>query len=156
MLENDQAHVGTVVAIEGDRAVVRFQRGSMCAHCGACLAIGEKEMETRVGNTRGVKIGDLVAVTLAPKRFLAAGALAYILPLTALLIGLFFGSAIGGEFLSILFGLGFCALTYLLLHALNGRFTKKRTFEPRMTKIVCDEPSETESDTLDYQEEEQA
>ena len=139
MSEVEQAHVGTVVAIEGDTAVVRFQRGSMCAHCGACLAIGEKEMETRVGDARGVKVGDRVAVTLSKKSFLTASALAYVLPLAALLIGLFLGYALGGELAAILCGLVLCGLTYVLLHALNARFTKTRSFEPRMTKVVYDE-----------------
>ena len=139
MSELDQAHVGTVVAIQGDTAVVRFQRGSMCAHCGACLAIGEKEMETRVGNARGVKVGDRVAVTLSRKSLLTASALAYILPLVGLLIGLFAGYAIGGELGAILLGIALCCLTYVLLHALNKRFTESRSFEPHMTKIVYDE-----------------
>ena len=147
MSEVEQAHVGTVVAIEGDTAVVRFQRGSMCAHCGACLAIGEKEMETRVGNARGVKVGDRVAVTLSQKSVVAASALAYILPLAALLIGLFLGYAVGGDLAAILCGLAFCGLTYLLLHVLNSRFAKNRAFEPRMTKVMYDdkEPAEPTS-----------
>lgn len=148
MNEHEQAydaHIGTVIAIEGDTAVVRFQRGSMCAHCGACLAIGEKEMETRVGNTRGVKVGDRVAVTLSNKSFLTASALAYILPLIGLLIGLFVGHILGNELVSLLCGIVLCALTYGVLHLMNGRFTKNKTFEPRMTKVVYDEPFSAET-----------
>ena len=44
------AHSGTVVALEDGMAVVRFERSSMCAHCGACMAAGEHEMEARVQN----------------------------------------------------------------------------------------------------------
>jgi len=139
MSEVEQAHVGTVVAIHGDTAVVRFQRGSMCAHCGACLAIGEKEMETRVANARGVRVGDRVAVTLSQKSIVTASALAYLVPLAALLIGLFAGYAIGGDLAAILCGVVMCMLAYGLLHLLNAGFTKKRTFEPRMTKLVYDE-----------------
>lgn len=145
MSELEQAHVGTVVAIDGDTTVVRFQRGSMCAHCGACLAIGEKEMETRVGNARGVRVGDRVAVTLSKKSFLTASALAYILPLVGLLIGLFAGHALGGELGAILLGVVLCCLTYGLLHVLNKRFTARRSFEPRMTKVVYDEPASDEN-----------
>ena len=39
MSEVEQAHVGTVVAIEGDTAVVRFQRGSICQKWQAGLAV---------------------------------------------------------------------------------------------------------------------
>lgn len=145
MNELEQAHVGTVVAVEGDTAVVRFQRGSMCTHCGACLAIGEKEMETRVGNARGVKVGDRVAVTLSKKSFLTASALAYILPLIGLLTGLFLGYALGGEIVSLLIGVVLCVLTYGVLALMNKRFTKNKTFEPRMTKLVHDEPASAET-----------
>ena len=98
-----------------------------------------------VNNARGVRVGDRVAVTLSKKSFLTASALAYILPLAALLIGLFVGYALGGELAASLCGIVLCGLTYVLLHALNARFTKKRSFEPRMTKIVYDEPASVEA-----------
>ena len=47
---SENGHVGTVIAVEGPIAVIRFARSSMCAHCGACMTAGEHEMETRVPN----------------------------------------------------------------------------------------------------------
>ena len=129
-------HYGTVVALDGDRAVVRFARGSMCKHCGACLAIGEKEMELHVKNTENAAVGDAVIVELAPKSIVSASMLAYVFPLLALLLGIWSGLSVFGELGGILLGLVCCLLAYGVLRCLDRRFAKKQTFAPRMSACI--------------------
>lgn len=128
-------HYGRVVKLDGDAAIVRFQRSKMCAHCGGCLAMGEKEMETRVPNTLHAQTGDLVEVAITPGRVVRASLLAYCIPLAALLAGVALGSLIS-ELAAVGIGLLLCLSSFLLLHVLNAGFQAKRTFEPMMIQIV--------------------
>ena len=134
-MSSQTLHTGTVVAVCGDRAVIRFSRSPMCKHCGACFAAGETEMETSVENTLRAEVGERVAVELPPRRLLKASVLAYALPLAALLLGLLLGSS-WGEVPAIVLGLCCCALAYVLLRILDRKFSRARTFEPRMLQRV--------------------
>lgn len=131
-------HAGVVTALEGDVAVVRFQRSEMCSRCGACLAIGEKELETRVANTLNAKVGDLVEVRLAGNRILQASALAYVVPLLLLLVGVWLGSRISDLF-ALLLGVGGCAVAFLVLRWLERKRRLTARFAPRMCAILRDE-----------------
>lgn len=131
-------HVGTVVALEGDTAVVRFQRSSMCAHCGACLTAGEHEMETRVKNELGAAVGDRVRVALPGKKVAGASLIAYLIPLLALLAGVLAGSLIS-DIAAILCGLACCAAAYLVLRVLDRRFQRMQSFQPRMITLITNE-----------------
>ena len=103
-MENTGSHIGLVTALNGGDAKIRFQRGSACAHCGACLTIGESEMEITLKNSLGAKIGERVAVDLSPKRVVQASLLAYAVPLV-LLVG-------GGVFRQPYCGLGWAYTRY--------------------------------------------
>lgn len=131
------SHLGTVVSIKDGCAVVHFVRGSMCAHCGACMAFGEKEMEVVVKNDIGAVPGDTVTVVMLAKNILKAGLIAYVIPLIALLLGIWLGSLIA-DWASVVIGVSSCALSYLILHRLDKGFQKKQTFLPVMTSIVND------------------
>lgn len=134
-------HAGVVTALEDGVAVVRFQRSAMCSHCGGCLAIGEKELETRVPNTLAAKIGDRVEVSMAGRRVLEASVLAYVVPLAFLLLGIWLGSYLSDVF-ALLFGVAGCGIAFFVLRRLEKRkgFTKK--FKPRMTGILLCEPDD--------------
>lgn len=141
---SENGHVGTVIAIEGSMAVIRFARSSMCAHCGACMTAGEHEMETRVPNALGAQIGDQVSVALSGKKIAGASLIAYLIPLAALLLGVFVGSLIS-DVAAIIGGLCCCAAAYLILRLLDRRFTCMQSFQPHMIAIVT-EKEEAEDD----------
>lgn len=132
------AHSGTVVALDGEMAVVCFQRSSMCAHCGACLAAGEREMETRVKNSLNASVGDRVHVELSAGTVAGASFIAYCIPLAGLLLGVLIGSLFS-EIAAIACGLGCCAIAYLLLRVLDKRFARMQSFQPRMISLVTKE-----------------
>lgn len=131
-----QDHTGLVTRLDGSFATVRFTRGKMCAHCGACLAAGEREMETRVANTLGARVGDTVAIAISPKKVMRASLVAYCIPLLFLLAGVGLGQLISDLWSGIL-GVLLCACSFVLLRLIEPRFKRKRTFEPRMTAIVA-------------------
>lgn len=131
-------HVGTVVALENDVAVVRFQRSSMCAHCGACMTAGEHEMEARVKNALAASVGDRVSVELSGKKVAGASMIAYLIPLSALLAGVLVGSLIS-DIAAIAGGLVCCAAAYLVLRVLDRRFQRMQSFQPRMISIITEE-----------------
>ena len=86
-MENAGDHIGLVTSVTDGTAQVRFLRGSACAHCGACLTVGDSEMEISLPNTLGAKEGDRVMVDLSPKRVVQASLLAYAVPLVLLIAG---------------------------------------------------------------------
>lgn len=129
-----EGHIGVVVRLEGGDAVVRFPRSSMCRHCGACLAIGEKQMETRVANALGAAEGDRVCVEIAPRRVAEASVLAYLVPLVALLIGVWIGSRFS-DLWAAAGGILGSAAAFLLLRALEKKRRLQAAFAPQMTAV---------------------
>lgn len=136
-MENAGAHIGLVTAITDGTAQIRFLRGSACAHCGACLTVGESEMEISLPNTLGAKEGDRVAVDLSPKRVVQASLLAYAVPLLLLIAGVLIGSRIA-DWAGLALGIGACGIGYLILRIVEKKSAKKKSFQPRMTRILDD------------------
>ena len=128
-------HVGVVTKVEGDMAFVRFQRGSMCAHCGACLAVGEKQVEMRLKNVLNAAIGDEVQVSMESGRIEQAGVLAYVIPLILLIAGVALGGMIS-DWAGLGLGIGGCLLAFLLLRWMEKKHLFGGKFQPRMCGIV--------------------
>ena len=136
-MENAGAHIGLVTAITDGTAQIRFLRGSACAHCGACLTVGDSEMEISLPNTLGAKEGDRVAVDLSPKRVVQASLLAYAVPLLLLIAGVLIGSRIA-DWAGLALGVAACGIGYLILRIVEKKSAKKKSFQPRMTRILDD------------------
>ena len=136
-MENTGSHIGIVTAISGGIAQIHFSRGSACAHCGACLTVGESEMEISLPNTLGAKVGDRVSVDLSPKRVVQASLLAYALPLSLLIGGVLLGSRIA-DWAGLVLGVAACGIGYLILRMIEKRSKHKNRFQPRMTRILED------------------
>ena len=136
-MESTGSHIGIVTAINGGDAQIRFLRGSACAHCGACLTVGESEMEITLPNTLGAKVGDRVSVDLSPKRVVQASLLAYAVPLVLLIGGVMLGSRVA-DWVGLLCGVAACGIGYLILRIIEKKSKNKTRFQPRMTKIFED------------------
>jgi sigma-E factor negative regulatory protein RseC len=135
-----------------DKAVVRIQRSSACAHCqsrGACEAISDREMLIDVSNELDAKNGDRVQISIPTRSLLKLSLFVYFLPVVALVIGAVVGGEVAGAFRltpttgSILGGAVFMTITYLLLRRLNRGAEKKFDYQPRITRILdqCGVPS---------------
>lgn len=136
-METSGSHIGLVTAINGGNAQIHFLRGSACAHCGACLTVGETEMEISLPNTLGAKVGDRVDVDLSPKRLVQASLLAYAVPLVLLIAGVMLGSRIA-DWVGLVVGVAACGIGYLILRVVEKRTKDKHSFQPRMTRILDD------------------
>ncbi len=95
MVERD----GLVVAVQADRALVRFER---VAACGACRVAGlcasgkdSRDLPVPVPGGRRLEPGDRVRVGISEASALRATALAYLTPLAGLLAGLLAAAFLG-------------------------------------------------------------
>lgn len=131
-------HIGTVVAIEHGDAVIRFQRSAMCAHCGGCLAIGDKEVEMRLPNTLDAQCGDRVSVSMQGRHVARASLVAYAIPLAFLVAGVGLGSLLS-ETGGLIGGVLGCAGSYFVLKATEKRRKAKALYRPMMSAIIDQE-----------------
>ena len=136
-MENSGDHIGLVTSVKDGTAQIHFLRGSACAHCGACLTVGDSEMEISLPNTIGAKEGDRVMVDLSPKRVVQASLLAYAVPLVLLIAGVLVGSRIA-DWAGLVLGVAACGLGYLILRIVEKKSAKKKSFQPTMTRILDD------------------
>lgn len=83
---------GEVVEKTGDVLSVVFERPEACTHCNGCI----KKHCTRVDIPGQADVGDTVEVEMPEKSIVGASAIAYIVPLAALIAGLFIGYALHG------------------------------------------------------------
>ena len=136
-MENAGDHIGLVTSVSDGTAQIRFLRGSACAHCGACLTVGDSEREISLPNTLGAKEGDRVAVDLSPKRVVQASLIAYAVPLVLLIAGVIIGSRFA-DWMGLALGLVACGISYLILRFVEKKSAKSKSFQPRMTRILDD------------------
>jgi len=138
----------TVAALQPDgRARVTIQRGEACHACaarGTCQTLGGRtsDFEILVDNEIGAAPGDRVVLTLAESAVIKASAVLYLLPAAGLL-----GGAFGGHRLAVSAGwatdpgaiagcLAGLAAGLLASRLVSRALEKKKTFVPRMTRIV--------------------
>ena len=119
--------VGVVLRVNGELAIVKTERSSMCEGChsgGFCRAlVGGSDMEVAARNEVGAKVGDEVRVTVASKTFLKASFLVYMVPVTALILGALLGTTLGpslypgagSDLIAVVFGLILFFLSFVLM-----------------------------------------
>ncbi len=126
----------TVLNTEGNMALIRVSRGTMCQGCeknGGCshchitgLVAGDNQMEARAYNKIGASVGDTVEVESAGTKVLGYAALVFLLPI--LVCALFYLTA-NALFQSALVGalsaLGGFVLTFVLIALFDRRAAKK-------------------------------
>ena len=78
---------GKVVSAENGRIKVCFERPEMCAKCGQC----SQNQETLIELEGEADAGDMVEVDLPEGDLLRVSLFAYVIPLIALLAGLYLG-----------------------------------------------------------------
>ena len=110
---------GRVVTIEGSDAMIKFIRTSACGRCHACGMLStQNEIVVNVPNTMGAEAGDRVAINIRMKKALGASAIAYVVPLVMLVLGVFVGWLLAGVwhvFKSTDVTMAICALIFAAL-----------------------------------------
>ena len=133
---------GRVVSLEGSDALVRFQRTSMCARCGACgMGSTQNDITVSVPNALAAQVGDEVQVQFSSRNALASSALGYIFPLIMLFAGMWVGYELPvGELIpdvmAAICGLVFAAIAFIALKLLNPWLQQRFSNVYTMTEIL--------------------
>ena len=121
-------------------AQIHFSRPEACSKCGACGGGGQTGSITLQADC---KVGDWVRVEYPENRFLEATAIAYIIPLVGLFIGIGLGWLLGrggdaGMLIGALVGL---ALSVGILFLVEKRVSGKAEWTPRVTAVYYELPT---------------
>jgi sigma-E factor negative regulatory protein RseC len=136
---------GVVLRVEGELAIVKIKRSTMCDGCGSggfCRALGGGlDMEVAARNEAGATVGDEVRVTMPPQTFLKASFLVYMVPVVALIVGALLGSTLGPSLSagvsSDLFAVAFGLILFLSSFALMRVWAKgDQKYCPAISEIV--------------------
>lgn len=126
---------GTVVRDTDGTLKLKVIRPAECEHCGMCDG-RELLLDLPAGEWH---TGDAVDVDMPADRLLRASALAYLLPLAMLLLGLIVGNAVGeglnmsAEAASAIMGIGFMALGFGGVKLIAPKLRKKGALNMDMT-----------------------
>ena len=134
-MNNNLRSVGTVTEITGDKAKVVFKRTKACANCDACLHFGSDEAAAEIKNTLNAQVGDRVEIAIRSGSMLKAGFILYLIPLAALIAGVYFGCKIN-DVAGALIGIGAAFVTLIIIHLFEPKFKRAGRFEPAMLRIV--------------------
>ncbi len=128
--------VGQVVGIEGDIATVVVRRHDVCGKCGGCGAMisGGGENYIKAQNKVNAQVGQTVKVIGDTGQVLKASFVVYIVPILALLVGLWLGQQAGAvlgllareELVGLFFGIIFLLASYFLVKGYDRRMSVAR------------------------------
>ena len=131
---------GKVVGIQGNSLEVCFERPEMCAKCGACM--GREAHKETVKIAGSASVGDTVTVEMPDAKIVKVSLIAYIIPLTGLLIGLLIGQALlKTDIWAAVFGLAGMGCGILITRMLDRRLGTKASWQPKLLEV--NPPTET-------------
>ncbi len=123
--------VGLVVEVKDDKAIVAVQRHDVCSKCGACgVAIsGSGETQLDALNIVNAAVGQTVRVVGDTAYVLKVSFIVYLLPIIALLLGIYVGQQLEGYFaalrMDIILGVAFLLVSYLMVRAYDRRAARQ-------------------------------
>ena len=133
---------GKVTEIKNDVAFVEFKRTEACGSCHACgMLSGQGSITVKALNDAGAEVGDEVEVEFTTKSALGSSAIAYLVPLAFLVIGLIIGFlapvdiSMDRELFAALMAIAFTAAGFAVLHFLEPVFKKVFSNVYRITAI---------------------
>jgi sigma-E factor negative regulatory protein RseC len=135
---------GYVVDVRADTAKVKTVRSASCEGCasqGSCTAQGN-EMEVRVMNPAGARVGDRVVIEFETTALLKATFLLYIFPVLCLLAGALVGNAAGERLglnpsaLSAAVGFSLFFASFFMVKARSNRMAQKDAYRPKVVRII--------------------
>jgi sigma-E factor negative regulatory protein RseC len=138
--------IGQVVDIKNDRVVVMVRRHDVCDKCGGCGAAisGSGENFVEAMNTVNAVVGQTVKVSLDTMYVLKASFMVYIVPVFALLLGIYAGQVLDGAFgilarFDIILGVVFLVGSYLIVRRYDRKMADGRV--STMVVEIIDEPN---------------
>ena len=133
-----------ITEIHGNKADILFKRTSACGRCGACgMLANMDEITIQAENTLNAKVGDQVLVEFSDASAMKASALAYLIPLAMLFIGVLIGYYMNtlvlhveeGDVVAALSGVVFTAIGFLILKFIDPKFKKNNKYMYKMVEI---------------------
>ena len=132
---------GVIAKSEGGVLTVIFDRPEACGECHACNRGSESCAKHTLLIPGEGNPGDRIEVEIDDSHFVLASAVAYLIPLAGLILGLALGAFVSNaafgavrELFAAIAGLAGVALGYLVMRALNPRFERDR-WQPRIVSI---------------------
>ncbi|MBT9142237.1 MAG: hypothetical protein DDT29_00631 [Dehalococcoidia bacterium] len=139
--------IGQVVKVNEVTAWVMVRRHQVCGKCGGCgVAIsGSGENKLEALNQVGAVVGDRVKVVSDTAHVLRASFVAYILPMFALLVGVYAGQVLDQTFMlfarmDILLGILFFSASYFLVRAYDKKMAASQIRASIVAVVTDDEP----------------
>ncbi len=133
-----------VLKTNGSRATISVLRHVECKNCGQCNDKGASVFD--VHNDKGVSQGQIVEIEMNNAGIMVAALLAYLFPVVFMiigyLVGMLFSSAvlqISGEWIRIVFSIGFLLLAFLILRIINTPLGKTEVLTPKIVRVLYDE-----------------
>ena len=124
---------GKVVSGGNGRVEVCFDRPEACARCGACAGQKHHTLTEIAGDA---PVGAFVDVEMPDGQVVKATALAYVLPLCALLLGVWLGTAFSQtEWVWAACGFGCMGVSWLILRLIDRSMQKRRAWQPRIVAV---------------------
>lgn len=124
-------------------ADIHFSRPEACSKCGACGSLSQTGTITLKADCR---VGDWVRVELPEGRFLEATAIAYVIPLVGLFLGIGLGWLLGNgnDGLTLVGALIGLLLSIGVLWLVDKRVSGRPEWTPRVTAVYADKPTTEE------------
>ncbi|MCT4507551.1 MAG: SoxR reducing system RseC family protein [Tepidibacter sp.] len=137
---------GVVISTNENIAILKMQRHSACASCGGCGMGKEesKEMQIEAVNRIGATEGNFVEVDVSTPNVLKAAAIAYVIPLIVLFVGIVISSKVltainyssNIETMSAIIGTLLMGIVFMIIKKNEPKFKKSEEYTPVITSIV--------------------
>ena len=120
-----------VISLDGDYAVVRVSRKTICegchntdSSCSACFAFGDKNAECRALNLCGAQVGDTVTVKTESSRIIGYAALVFIAPIVIALAAYILSQQLGSAYPTLMVLVGFLVPFGLFCYLIDRKIKK--------------------------------
>ena len=137
---------GRVKRLEGAVAYVLIEKPSDCETCAArsgCAMLSGGGRLIAVRNEAGAAVGQQVELGLKPAAVVTASFLLFILPASALVVGIVAGYMLAEQFdwparewIGFVIGAAAFALVLIVIRLLSPRFERSGRYEPVITRII--------------------
>ncbi len=135
--------VGKITEINDKVATIRIQRKASCGSCTACgMGKNQDEMFLKVPNVLNAGLGDWVELDLEAVPIVKASIIMYLLPLVALILGVWLGYVLADKFsgnaelYGAVCGILLTILCFIGIKGLDPIFNKKGDYSPKMVSII--------------------
>ncbi len=136
---------GLVIDTNADTATVKTVRSESCESCAqkeSCNTGGGKnEMQVKVKNGLGARIGDTVIISIKTTSLLKAAFLLYIFPILFMILGAVIGKKLAVSFTldesltSMLSGALFFCISFFLIRVKGKKMAFKEEYKPTILRI---------------------